>query len=114
MRTDAIDQPPHCVLLRDEIEKAHQDLYNILLQVMDNGKLTDTNGKTVDFRNVILIMTSNAGARELAKRGIGINPGNTSSRSLTAIKNAFTPEFLNRLDAVVPFDALSEDIVLKV
>jgi ATP-dependent Clp protease ATP-binding subunit ClpA len=112
--TDAIDQHPHCVLLLDEIEKAHPDLYNILLQVMDHGKLTDHNGKTVDFRNVILIMTTNAGASDLAKNTIGFERESRSGEDEDAIKRAFTPEFRNRLDAVVGFANLSPDVVHRV
>ncbi|MDB5370367.1 MAG: clpA [Roseomonas sp.] len=109
--TDGIDQHPHAVLLLDEIEKAHQDLYNILLQVMDHGKLTDHNGKTVDFRNVILIMTTNAGAADMAKAGIGFGREVRKGEDEDAVKRLFTPEFRNRLDAVVPFSALSQEIV---
>ncbi len=113
--TDAVDQNPHCVLLLDEIEKAHPDLFNILLQVMDNGQLTDHHGKTVDFRNVILIMTTNAGASNMAKDGIGF--GSNISREDAgeeAVKNMFTPEFRNRLDAVVPFGYLPTEVVIRV
>jgi ATP-dependent Clp protease ATP-binding subunit ClpA len=116
--TDAVFKHPYAVLLLDEMEKAHPDVSNILLQVMDSGKLTDTNGKTVDFRNVILVMTSNAGAREVAKRGIGIQVGSaakaTAKRAQDALKQAFSPEFLNRLDAVIAFDPLPESVVLQV
>ena len=112
--TDAIDQHPHAVLLLDEIEKAHQDLYNILLQVMDHGKLTDHNGKTVDFRNVILIMTTNAGAAEMAKTAIGFGATVRVGEDEEAIKRMFTPEFRNRLDAVVPFAGLTPEIVGRV
>ena len=115
MLTDAIDQHPHCVLLLDEIEKAHQDLYNILLQVMDHGKLTDHNAKMVDFRNVILIMTTNAGAADMAKEAIGFTrEGRVPARTSDAIKRMFTPEFRNRLDAVIPFAALTQDTVGRV
>ena len=109
--TDGIDQHPHAVLLLDEIEKAHQDLYNILLQVMDHGKLTDHNGKTVDFRNVILIMTTNAGASEMAKEAIGFGAVARTGEDTEAIKRMFTPEFRNRLDAIVPFSGLTQEIV---
>jgi len=109
--TDAVDQHPHCVLLLDEIEKAHQDLYNILLQVMDHGKLTDHNGKTVDFRNVILIMTTNAGAADMAKAGIGFGREVRVGEDEEAVKRLFTPEFRNRLDAIVPFGGLTAEIV---
>jgi ATP-dependent Clp protease ATP-binding subunit ClpA len=114
MLTDAIDQHPHAVLLLDEIEKAHQDLYNILLQVMDHGKLTDHNGKTVDFRNVILIMTTNAGASDLAKEAIGFGRSGREGEDEDAIKRMFTPEFRNRLDATVAFAALTPEIVARV
>jgi ATP-dependent Clp protease ATP-binding subunit ClpA len=112
--TDAIDQHPHCVLLLDEIEKAHMDLYNILLQVMDHGKLTDHNGKSIDFRNVILIMTTNAGAAELAKHVIGFERTQRSGEDTEAINRMFTPEFRNRLDAIIPFSALSADVIDRV
>jgi ATP-dependent Clp protease ATP-binding subunit ClpA len=112
--TDAIDQHPHAVLLLDEIEKAHQDLFNILLQVMDHGKLTDHNGKSVDFRNVILIMTTNAGAADLAKPAIGFGREQRVGEDEDAIKRMFTPEFRNRLDSVVPFAGLTPEIVGRV
>ena len=114
MLTDAIDQHPHCVLLLDEIEKAHPDLFNILLQVMDYGKLTDHNGKNVDFRNVIIIMTTNAGAADLAKPALGFGAGIRHGDDEEAINRAFTPEFRNRLDAIVPFAALEMDVVKNV
>ena len=114
MLTDAIDQHPHAVLLLDEIEKAHQDLYNILLQVMDHGKLTDHNGKVVDFRNIVLIMTTNAGASDLAKEAIGFGRDNREGEDSDAIKRLFTPEFRNRLDATIPFAALTPEIVGRV
>jgi ATP-dependent Clp protease ATP-binding subunit ClpA len=112
--TDAIDQHPHCVLLLDEIEKAHPDLYNILLQVMDHGKLTDHNGKNVDFRNVILIMTTNAGAAEQAKPAIGFGNEMRVGEDEEAIKRMFTPEFRNRLDATVAFARLAPEVINKV
>jgi len=112
--TDAIDQHPHQVLLLDEIEKAHPDLFNILLQVMDYGKLTDHNGKTVDFRNVILIMTTNAGAADLAKPAMGFGSGIREGDDEEAINRMFTPEFRNRLDAVIPFSNLSPDVMGRV
>ena len=112
--TDAVDQTPHAVLLLDEIEKAHPDLFNILLQVMDHGRLTDSNGKSVDFRNVILIMTTNAGAAEMAKQQIGFGRGQKLEAGTEAIEKAFTPEFRNRLDAVIPFAPLETDVVRKV
>jgi ATP-dependent Clp protease ATP-binding subunit ClpA len=112
--TDAIDQHPHTVLLLDEIEKAHPDLFNILLQVMDHGKLTDHNGKTVDFRNVILIMTTNAGASDMAREAIGFARDVRVGEDEDAIKRMFTPEFRNRLDAVIPFAGLTQEIVARV
>ncbi len=112
--TDAIDHHPHCVLLLDEIEKAHPDIYNILLQVMDYGKLTDNNGKTVDFRNVILIMTTNAGAREMARAPLGFEREFRMDDDQEEIKRSFTPEFRNRLDAIVPFAPLKPETVIRV
>jgi len=112
--TDAIDQHPHAVLLLDEIEKAHPDLYNILLQVMDYGKLTDHNGKTIDFRNVILIMTTNAGAADLAKHAIGFERTKREGDDEEAINRMFTPEFRNRLDSIIGFKNLTPDIVNRV
>jgi ATP-dependent Clp protease ATP-binding subunit ClpA len=114
MLTDGVDQHPHCVLLLDEIEKAHPDVYNILLQVMDHGKLTDHNGRTVDFRNVILIMTTNAGAAEMAKTAIGFGRDRREGEDTAAIERTFTPEFRNRLDAVISFGSLSKEVILKV
>ena len=112
--TDAVDQHPHCVLLLDEIEKAHQDLYNILLQVMDHGKLTDHNGKNVDFRNVILIMTTNAGAADLAKPAMGFVRDVRQGEDTEAINRLFTPEFRNRLDAIITFNALDAAVIDRV
>jgi len=112
--TDAINKHPHAVLLLDEMEKAHQDLFNILLQVMDHGKLTDNNGRSADFRHVIVIMTSNAGAFEMQQNAIGFNPQSSEGRDEEAIKRLFTPEFRNRLDAVIPFSALDKDTILHV
>ncbi|MEQ9684165.1 MAG: AAA family ATPase, partial [Rhodospirillales bacterium] len=112
--TDAVDQQPHCVLLLDEIEKAHPDLFNILLQVMDHGKLTDHNGKSVSFRNVILIMTTNAGAADLAKPAIGFERETRIGEDTEAIERMFTPEFRNRLDAIIPFAALTPEVVARV
>ncbi|PQO24260.1 ATP-dependent Clp protease ATP-binding subunit ClpA [Rhodobacteraceae bacterium WD3A24] len=112
--TDGVDQHPHCVLLLDEIEKAHPDVYNILLQVMDHGKLTDHNGRQVDFRNVVLIMTSNAGATEQAKSAIGFGRDRREGEDTAAIERTFTPEFRNRLDAVISFAPLSRDVILRV
>jgi len=112
--TDAIDQHPHCVLLLDEIEKAHMDLFNILLQVMDHGKLTDHNGKVIDFRNVILVMTTNAGAADIAKAVIGFVRDKREGEDTEAINRMFTPEFRNRLDAIIPFKSLSADTINRV
>ena len=112
--TDAVDQQPHSVLLLDEIEKAHPDLFNILLQVMDNGKLTDHHGKTVDFRNTILIMTTNAGASDMARESIGFGQIGREDVQEDAVKKLFTPEFRNRLDAIVPFSYLPPDVVARV
>ena len=112
--TDGIDQHPHCVLLLDEIEKAHPDLFNILLQVMDHGKLTDHNGKQVDFRNVIIIMTSNAGASDLAKSAYGFTQNKRSGDDVEAINRLFAPEFRNRLDAIISFGHLPKEVVAKV
>jgi ATP-dependent Clp protease ATP-binding subunit ClpA len=112
--TDAVDQQPHCVLLLDEIEKAHPDLFNILLQVMDNGRLTDHHGKTVDFRNVILIMTTNAGAADMASESIGFGNISKEDAGDEAVKKMFTPEFRNRLDAIVPFGYLPPPVVARV
>ena len=112
--TEAVSKNPYTVLLLDEMEKAHPDVGNVLLQVMDSGRLTDSTGKVVDFRNVILILTSNAGARELGKPGIGIRPDTEGGRSMEAVKRAFPPEFINRLDAVVSFKGLEENVLLLV
>ncbi|MGD0190701.1 MAG: ATP-dependent Clp protease ATP-binding subunit ClpA [Rhizomicrobium sp.] len=112
--TDGIDQHPHCVLLLDEIEKAHPDLFNILLQVMDHGKLTDHNGKKIDFRNVVLIMTTNAGASDAAKESIGFGRGKREGDDEEAIKRLFTPEFRNRLDATIAFAPLGRDTIDRV
>jgi len=118
LMTDKIDQNPHCVLLLDEIEKAHPDLFNILLQVMDYGKLTDNNGKRIDFRNVILIMTTNAGAADMAKTPVGfgraIGDSTDSYADNDAITRSFAPEFRNRLDAIVPFGNLKPATVERV
>ena len=113
--TDAVDKNPHCVLLLDEVEKAHPDLFNILLQVMDHGRLTDHHGKTVDFRNVILVMTTNAGAADMAKDGIGFGTNiSKEDAGEEAVKKMFTPEFRNRLDAIVPFSYLPPFVVARV
>ena len=112
--TDGVDQNPHCVVLLDEIEKAHPDLFNILLQVMDHGKLTDHNGKSVDFRNVILIMTSNVGAMELQKSPIGFGRKREAGDDEEAINRMFTPEFRNRLDSIISFAPLGTEVVRRV
>ena len=112
--TDAIDQHPHCVLLLDEIEKAHPDLYNILLQVMDHGKLTDHNGKQIDFRNVILTMTTNAGASDMARSAYGFTRTKREGDDMEAINRLFAPEFRNRLDAIVQFSHLPTEVIAKV
>ncbi|HEZ2999297.1 TPA: ATP-dependent Clp protease ATP-binding subunit ClpA [Neisseria meningitidis] len=112
--TEAVNKQPHCVLLLDEIEKAHPDIFNVLLQVMDAGKLTDNNGKSADFRNVILIMTTNAGAESLSRPGLGFTAKRERGDEMQAINKLFTPEFRNRLDAIIPFAPLSEPIIAKV
>ena len=112
--TDGIDQNPHCVLLLDEIEKAHYDLFNILLQVMDYGKLTDHNGKTIDFRNVILIMTTNAVAIDISKKRIGFNTVKSSEDNSEAINKMFSPEFRNRIDSIIHFNHLNKKVVLSI
>ncbi|WP_068082488.1 ATP-dependent Clp protease ATP-binding subunit ClpA [Polycladidibacter stylochi] len=114
MLTDSVDQHPHCVLLLDEIEKAHPDLFNILLQVMDHGKLTDHNGKKVDFRNVIIIMTTNAGAVDMAKAPIGFSRVQREGDDMEAINKLFSPEFRNRLDAIIAFANLSTEVIHRV
>src|SRR5690606_37019046 len=112
--TDGVDQHPHCVLLLDEVEKAHPDLFNILLQVMDHGKLTDHNGKQISFRNVILIMTTNAGASDMAKPAIGFGSSKREGDDVEAINRLFTPEFRNRLDAIIPFGSLPVPVLHQV
>jgi len=112
--TDGVDKNPHVVLLLDEIEKAHPDLFNVLLQVMDHGKLTDHNGKQIDFRNVILIMTTNAGASDMAKNAIGFGRSKREGEDQEAIQRLFTPEFRNRLDAIIPFASLPKEVVANV
>jgi ATP-dependent Clp protease ATP-binding subunit ClpA len=112
--TDGVDQHPHCVLLLDEIEKAHPDLFNVLLQIMDHGKLTDHNGKQVDFRNVILIMTTNAGASDLSKAAYGFTRSKREGDDIEAINRLFAPEFRNRLDAIITFNHLSQEIIAQV
>jgi ATP-dependent Clp protease ATP-binding subunit ClpA len=112
--TEAVNKKPHCVLLLDEIEKAHPDIFNILLQVMDHGTLTDNNGRKADFRNVIIIMTTNAGAEAMQKSTIGFTTVRQAGDEMGDIKRTFTPEFRNRLDAIVSFKALDESIILRV
>ena len=112
--TEAANKHPHCVLLLDEIEKAHPDIFNVLLQVMDAGKLTDNNGKSADFRNVILIMTTNAGAESLSRPSLGFTAKRERGDEMQAINKLFTPEFRNRLDAIIPFAPLSEPVIAKV
>src|SRR5690606_34052483 len=112
--TEAISKQPHCVLLLDEIEKAHPDVYNILLQVMDHGTLTDNNGRKADFRNVIVIMTTNAGAEQLSRNSIGFAVPERLGDEMAEIKRMFTPEFRNRLDAIFGFTPLSRDVILRV
>jgi ATP-dependent Clp protease ATP-binding subunit ClpA len=112
--TEAINKAPHAVLLLDEIEKAHPDLFNILLQVMDHGTLTDNNGRSADFRHVVLIMTSNVGAIELQQHAIGFNPSKKRGDESEALKRIFTPEFRNRLDAIIPFASLDPKTILHI
>ncbi|WP_292127092.1 AAA family ATPase, partial [Brevundimonas sp.] len=112
--TDGVDQHPHSVVLLDEIEKAHPDIYNILLQVMDHGSLTDHNGKKIDFRNVILIMTTNAGASEMAKSAIGFGSSKRTGEDEEALNRLFTPEFRNRLDATIQFAPLPTEVIHQV
>ncbi|MCF8060325.1 MAG: AAA family ATPase, partial [Bacteriovoracaceae bacterium] len=115
--TDAIKKNPHCILLLDEIEKAHPDIYNVLLQVMDNGRLSDSQGRTTDFRNVVLIMTTNAGAKEMESGSIGLSGSmakEATHKRDQAIKNFFTPEFRNRLDAIIHFNALGTDFIVQI
>jgi len=112
--TEAVNKNPHCVLLLDEIEKAHPDVFNLLLQVMDHGTLTDNNGRIADFRNVIIIMTSNAGAVDMSRKSIGFTQQDHTSDGGEAIKKAFSPEFRNRLDAVIMFNSLKVDVIKRV
>ena len=112
--TEAVTQTPHAVLLLDEIEKAHPDVYNLLLQIMDHGKLTDANGRTADFRNVIVVMTTNAGAELMSRRGIGFVPSDNTTDGMEAIRKQFSPEFRNRLDAIIQFRPLPIDVVMQV
>lgn len=112
--TEAVTKTPHCVLLLDEIEKAHPDIFNVLLQVMDNGTLTDNNGRKADFRNVVMIMTTNAGASELARQSIGFSKDRQGGDEIAEVKRIFTPEFRNRLDAIISFKPLDRDVILKI
>jgi ATP-dependent Clp protease ATP-binding subunit ClpA len=112
--TEAITKKPHAVLLLDEIEKAHPDIYNILLQVMDHGTLTDNNGRKTDFRNVVIVMTTNAGAEMLQKGGIGFSISRVAGDEMAEIKRMFSPEFRNRLDATISFAALDHEVILRV
>ena len=109
--TEAVTKHPHSVVLLDEIEKAHPEVFNLLLQIMDHGTLTDNNGRKADFRNVVLVMTSNAGAQEISRNSIGFSEQDNSSDGMEALKKIFSPEFRNRLDAIVQFSALSEEVV---
>jgi ATP-dependent Clp protease ATP-binding subunit ClpA len=112
--TDAVTKHPHAVVLLDEIEKAHPEVFNLLLQVMDHGSLTDNNGRKADFRNVILVMTTNAGAENVSRRSIGFTLQDHSTDAMEAINRMFTPEFRNRLDNIVQFEPLAEDVILTV
>jgi ATP-dependent Clp protease ATP-binding subunit ClpA len=112
--TEAITKNPHCVLLLDEIEKAHPEVFNLLLQVMDHGSLTDNNGRKADFRNVIIVMTTNAGAKEVSRSSMGFTEQDHSSDALEVIKKMFTPEFRNRLDSIIEFKALDRPTIVKV
>ena len=112
--TEAISKKPHAVLLLDEIEKAHPDVFNVLLQVMDHGTLTDNNGRKADFRNVVIIMTTNAGAETMNKSVIGFTTKREQGDEMADLKRLFTPEFRNRLDATISFRALNEDIIMRV
>jgi ATP-dependent Clp protease ATP-binding subunit ClpA len=112
--TEKIVKTPHCVLLLDEIEKAHPDVYNILLQIMDRGVLTDTNGREANFKNVVIVMTTNAGAQTAARRTMGFVEQNHGTDAMEAVRKLFTPEFRNRLDAIVQFQALGMDHILRV
>jgi len=114
LMTEAVTRNPHAVLLLDEIEKAHPDVFNILLQVMDHGTLTDTNGRQADFRNVILVMTTNAGAAQSARRSIGFTEQDHSTDALEVIRKAFAPEFRNRLDAIINFQSLDMSVIVMV
>jgi ATP-dependent Clp protease ATP-binding subunit ClpA len=112
--TEAVTKKPYCVLLLDEIEKAHPDVYNILLQVMDHGTLTDNNGRKADFRNVVIIMTTNAGQEAIQKSNMGFTSSKQQGDEMVEIKRLFTPEFRNRLDATISFKALDREVILRV
>jgi ATP-dependent Clp protease ATP-binding subunit ClpA len=112
--TEAVARHPHCVLLLDEIEKAHPDVFNLLLQVMDHGALTDNNGRKTDFRHVIVVMTTNAGAQDMSRASIGFTQADNASDGMEAIKRLFTPEFRNRLDAIIQFGPLSKQVIERV
>jgi ATP-dependent Clp protease ATP-binding subunit ClpA len=112
--TDAVTKQPHCVLLLDEIEKAHPEVFNLLLQVMDHATLTDNNGRKADFRNVVLIMTTNAGAQEMSRSSIGFEEQDNSTDGMEILKKMFTPEFRNRLDAIIQFDSLPKEVIKTV
>jgi len=112
--TESIKQKPHAVLLLDEIEKAHPDVFNILLQVMDHGKLTDSNGRTTDFRNVIVVMTTNAGAAQLSSRAIGFTGQKDATDAMEVIRRSFSPEFRNRLDAIIQFKSLTTEVIARI
>ena len=114
MLTDAVNKTPHAVLLLDEIEKAHPDVFNLLLQVMDNGSLTDSTGRKVDFRNIILVMTSNAGAENISRNSMGFTKQDHSLDTMKAIEKVFTPEFRNRLDGVIQFKPLDETVIISI
>ncbi len=114
LMTEAIAKNPHCVVLLDEIEKAHPDVFNLLLQVMDHGTLTDNNGRKADFRNVILIMTTNAGAQEMSRSSIGFSHQDHTTDAMEVIRRMFTPEFRNRLDAIIQFDSLDNAVIRTV
>ena len=112
--TEAITKKPHCVLLLDEIEKAHPDVFNLLLQIMDHATLTDNNGRQADFRNVVLVMTSNAGAQEMSRGSVGFETQDNSTDGMEVLRKTFTPEFRNRLDAVIQFDSLPRAVIKSV
>jgi ATP-dependent Clp protease ATP-binding subunit ClpA len=112
--TEAVSKHPHSVVLLDEIEKAHPEVFNLLLQIMDHGTLTDNNGRKADFRNVIFVMTTNAGAESISRRSMGFSEQDNSSDAMEAINRLFTPEFRNRLDAIIQFDPLPEEVILTV